>query len=79
MQNSCVQIFWLKQRRCVQVLNPIMTHSPRMAALTTNKRFGEDVERDPLMIHRMELKKKPVTVEPINQAPGAEALREQTA
>jgi hypothetical protein len=56
-----------------------MTHSPRMAALTTNKRFGGDVERDPMTIHRMELKKKPVMVEPTNQEPGAEQLREQTA
>lgn len=62
-----------------KILNPIMTHSPRMAALTTNKRFGGDVERDPLTIHRMELKKKFVPVEQTNQAPGAEQLREQTA
>jgi hypothetical protein len=56
-----------------------MTHSPRMAALTTNKRFGGDVERDPLTIHRIELKKKFVPVEQPNQVPGAEQLREQTA
>lgn len=61
------------------MLNQIMTHSPRMAALTNNKRFGGDVDRDPLMIHRRELKTKRVTVEPTNQAPGAEPLREQTA
>jgi hypothetical protein len=50
-----------------------------MAAMATNKRFGEDVERDPLTIHRMELKKQLRAAGPEPQASGAEQLHEQTA
>lgn len=57
----------------------MMTHSPRMAALLTNKRYGEDATKDPMMIHRMELKKKSMPVQATTQDPGAEQLREQRA
>ena len=61
------------------MLNQMMTHSPRMAALLTNKRYGEDAAKDPMMIHRMELKKKSMPVQPTTQASGAEQLRERRA
>ncbi|MBE0609012.1 MAG: hypothetical protein IH609_06510 [Dehalococcoidia bacterium] len=50
-----------------------------MAALLTNKRYGEDATKDPMMIHRMELKKKSMPVQATTQDPGAEQLREQRA
>lgn len=57
----------------------MMTHSPRMAALLTNKRYGEDAVKDPMMIHRMELKKKSMPVQPATRASGAQQLRERRA
>lgn len=57
----------------------MMTQSPRMAALLTNKRYGEDAAKDPMLIHRMGLKKKSMPVQPTTQASGAEQLRERRA
>lgn len=57
----------------------MMTHSPRMAALLTNKRYGEDATKDKMAMHRMELKKKSVSVHPTTEAPGADLLRELRA
>lgn len=62
------------------VLNPIITHSPRMAAMATNKPFGEDIARSHAARHReaLRLMKRTRTAE--SQAPrAAEPLREQTA
>jgi len=35
------------------VLNLVMTHSPRLAALANGKPYGPDSERAPAVIHRM--------------------------
>lgn len=62
------------------MLNLVITHSPRLAAMATNKPFGEDVIRNPAILHRMALRRvmraKPASA-PASSA--AEALREQTA
>lgn len=50
-----------------------------MAALLTNKRYGADAPKDPMMIHRMELKKKSMPVQQTTPVPGAEQLRERRA
>lgn len=34
------------------MLNLVMTHSPRLAAMATNKRLGEDAAKDPMLQHR---------------------------
>jgi len=50
-----------------------------MAALMTNRRYGEDADKDPMTLHRVELRrsaKAPVSTDP---ATAAEHLREQTA
>ncbi len=31
----------------------IMTHSPRLTAMSTNKRLGEDVVSNPDLVHRL--------------------------
>ncbi|MEO8538800.1 MAG: hypothetical protein ABI577_03600 [bacterium] len=35
------------------MLNLVMTHSPRLAAMSTNKPLGEDVVKDPAYLHRI--------------------------
>ncbi len=34
------------------MLNLVMTHSPRLAAMATNKPLGEDLAKDPAVMHR---------------------------
>lgn len=56
-----------------------MTHSPRMAAMTNNKRFGEDATKDANVLHRMALRRSRPAAVPTAQATAAEQLRERTA
>lgn len=62
-----------------EVLNLIMTHSPRMAAMTNNKRYGEDAVKDPSIFHRLSLRIRNDQPVPGPRTATAEQLREQTA
>jgi hypothetical protein len=35
------------------VLNLVMTHSPRLAAMATNRPLGEDLAKGPAHLHRL--------------------------
>jgi hypothetical protein len=61
------------------MLNLIMTHSPRMAAMTNNKRYGEDTVKRPALLHRMALRKPSHSSAPVAKPSTAEQFREQTA
>ncbi len=61
------------------MLNLIMTHSPRMAAMTNNKRYAEDAMTDPRILHRLALRSAQQVAGTQAQASGTEHLREQTA
>lgn len=61
------------------MLNLIMTHSPRMAAMTNNKRFGGDEANDVTVLHRLALRRSKSAAVPTTQATTAEQLRERTA
>lgn len=63
------------------MMNLIITHSPRFAAMATNKPYGEDVVRNPAILHRMALRqaRRFRSSAPVQTEPQAEALREQTA
>mgnify|MGYP001217478355 CR=1 FL=1 len=50
-------IFRSTKERSVEVINPIMVHSPRIAAMVNNKRFGADVEKDVMAQHRAVLRR----------------------
>lgn len=63
----------------IHVLNLIMTHSPRMAAMTNNKRYAEDAMTDPRILHRLALRSAQQVAGTQAQASGTEHLREQTA
>lgn len=61
------------------MLNLIMTHSPRMAAMTTNKRYGEDAVNNPMILHRLAIRMRRDQRAQKSQSATAEQLREQTA
>lgn len=50
-------IFRSTRERGVDVMNPIMVRSPRIAAMVNNKRFGADVEKDVTAWHRAEMRR----------------------
>jgi hypothetical protein len=57
-----------------------MTHSARVAAMTNNKRFGEDAERNPSVRHRMAWLRKEHSAGDLAANPVIErALRERIA
>ena len=62
------------------MLNLVITHSPRIAAIATGKRFGDDSMRDPALMHRLAwLRKERKSVQQVANAPVEQALRERTA
>jgi hypothetical protein len=61
------------------MLNLIMTHSPRMAAMTNNKPYGEDAVKSPATFHRLALRKRSHQSVPAPGTATAEQLREQKA
>lgn len=62
------------------MLNLVMTHSPRIAAMANNKRFGDDVMRNPAFIHRLAwLRKERTAIAPTGTAVTEQQLRERTA
>ncbi|HMO54212.1 MAG TPA: hypothetical protein PJ994_06885 [Tepidiformaceae bacterium] len=62
------------------MLNLIATHSPRLAAMVTNRPYGEDIQRSPAILHRIALRsiKRARAAESATSMP-AESLREQPA
>ena len=57
-----------------------MTHSARIAAITNNKRLGDDAVRDPSVRHRMAWLRKERSVSELTTNPAIErALRERIA
>lgn len=62
------------------VFNPLISYSPRIAAMVANKPFGEDHIRKPEVLHRIALRQanNQKAADSAATAP-AEALREQTA
>ena len=56
------------------MLNLIITHSPRMAAMAANKRLGADVEKDLAARHRADLRRNGRAPAPEPESPGADAL-----
>jgi hypothetical protein len=61
------------------MLNLIMTHSPRMAAMTTNKRYGEDAVKNQMVLHRLAIRMLRDQRADESKPATAEQLREQTA
>jgi hypothetical protein len=62
------------------VLNLVITHSPRIAAIATGKRFGDDSMRDPALMHRLAwLRKERKPELHIETTPVEQPLRERTA
>jgi len=62
------------------VLNLVMTHSPRLAAMANNKRWGEDAATNPAIRHRLAWLHWSRAAETNESAPATErALRERTA
>ena len=62
------------------MLNPIITHSPRFAAMATNRPYGQDIDRNPAILHRMALRQaKRLKSAGQPASAQAESLREQTA
>ena len=63
------------------MLNLVMTHSARLAAMTNNKRLGDDAVRDPSIRHRMAwLRKDQRKAMDLTTNPAIErALRERIA
>ena len=62
------------------MLHLVMTHSPRLAAMTTNKPLGEDLVKDHSYLHRLAWRRR----DRANAAPLAghaleQSLRERTA
>ncbi len=72
--------FWASVKGRIAVLNLIATHSPRLAAMANNKPYGEDIVRNPALLHRMALSqmKRESTITAQSKA-AAESLRERTA
>lgn len=57
-----------------------MTHSPRIAAMCTNKRYGDDVSKNPALMHRLAwLKRDRDMAKPTHSHTQEQALRERTA
>lgn len=50
-----------------------------MAAMTNNKRYGEDTVKRPALLHRMALRKPSHSSAPVAKPSTAEQFREQTA
>jgi hypothetical protein len=62
------------------VLNLIATHSPRLAAMATNRPYGEDADHNPAIVHRIALRNlQRVRIAEVTAQAPAEALREQPA
>lgn len=62
------------------MLNLVMTHSPRIAAMTNNKRYGEDAIKDPAVLHRMAWLRKPAkAARPAAYHSAEQALHERIA
>ena len=62
------------------MLNLVMTHSPRIAAMTNNKRYGEDAIKDPAVLHRMAWLQKPAkAARPAACQPAEQALHDRIA
>ncbi len=62
------------------MLNLIITHSPRFAVMTSGKRLGEDVGRNPALMHKLAWLERRSKSEPAAAGqPTESALREQTA
>lgn len=62
------------------MLNLVMTHSARLAAVTNNKRLGDDVMRDRALLHRLEWLRRVRTTDTSAKQPATDgALRERTA
>ena len=62
------------------MLNLVITHSPRIAAIATGKRFGEDSMRDPALMHRLAwLRKERKPERGPEITPLEQPLRERTA
>lgn len=62
------------------MLNLVITHSPRIAAMATGKRFGEDSMRDPALMHRLAwLRKERKPGPQIDNKALEHQLRERTA
>ncbi|MBK6320007.1 MAG: hypothetical protein IPF51_14785 [Dehalococcoidia bacterium] len=62
------------------MLNLVMTHSPRIAAMATNKRFGPDLVKASARQHRIDWLRGPRASRLRNQPRGAEpAFRGRTA
>ena len=62
------------------MLNLVITHSPRIAAMATGKRFGEDSMRDPALMHRLAwLRKERKPEIRTESTPLEQPLRERTA
>ena len=62
------------------MLNLVITHSPRIAAIATGKRFGEDSMRDPALMHRLAwLRKERKPERDPEITPLEQPLRERTA
>jgi hypothetical protein len=62
------------------MLNLMMTHSTRMAAMCTNKRLGEEVLKDPAVVHRLAWLRRSREARPSTANHAAEgSLRERTA
>ena len=62
------------------MLNLVMTHSPRVAAMANNKRWGEDAATNPAIRHRLDWLQRGHTAETSITALATErALRERPA
>lgn len=63
------------------MLNLVMTHSPRLAAMATNKPLGEDLPKDHARLHRMAWMRRPRPSQGQSATHSASetALREQHA
>lgn len=62
------------------MLNLVMTHSPRLAAMSTNKPLGEDVVKNPALMHRLAWKRRSrERTAAVEQTSPEAALRERHA
>lgn len=62
------------------MLNLVMTHSPRLAAMATNKPLGEDLATRPALMHRLAwMRRTREQANPTVQPTTDTALREQHA
>ena len=78
--DSCAHFFGHQGKGFIVVLNPIITHSPRFAAMATNRPYGQDIDRNPAILHRMALRQaKRLKSAGQPASAQAESLREQTA